>query len=61
MKGKEVIKILQKHGWVILRTQGSHVRLGKDALRTTVPVHGARDLGIGLLRAIEKQTKVKLL
>ena len=25
-----------------------------------VPVHGTRDLGIGLVKAIEKQTDVKL-
>jgi predicted RNA binding protein YcfA (HicA-like mRNA interferase family) len=25
-----------------------------------VPVHGAKDIGIGLLKAIEKQTGVKL-
>lgn len=61
MDGKTVIKILKQHGWVVLRTSGSHYRLGKDALRTTVPVHGKRDLGKGLIAEIERQTKVKLL
>ena len=60
MTGKEVIKILEKNGWVLLRINGSHHRLGKDERRTTVPVHGTRDLGRGLLAAIEKQPGVIL-
>jgi len=60
MKGKQVIDILKKQGWVVLRISGSHHRLGKGPLRTTVPVHSKRDLGKGLLHAIEKQTGVQL-
>jgi predicted RNA binding protein YcfA (HicA-like mRNA interferase family) len=60
MNGKQVIKKLEEDGWKILRTQGSHYRLGKKSKRTTVPVHGAKDLGKGLLAAIERQTGVKL-
>lgn len=60
MNGKAAIKILQKEGWEILRSQGSHYRLGKSSLRVTVPVHGHKDLGKGLLSAIERQTGVKL-
>jgi predicted RNA binding protein YcfA (HicA-like mRNA interferase family) len=58
--GKEVIKALEMHGWKVLRVAGSHHRMGKGHLRTTVPVHGKRDLGKGLLSAIEKQTGVNL-
>ena len=61
MNGKEIIKILEKQGWAVLRIKGSHYRLGKERLRVTVPVHGSRDLGKGLLLAIQKQTGVKLL
>ncbi len=61
MTGKEVIKLLEKQGWKVLRVNGSHHRLGKESLRTTVPVHGKRDIGRGLLAAIEKQTGVKLI
>jgi len=60
MTGKEIIKILEHHGWQVLRVAGSHHRMGKGSLRTTVPVHGKRDIGKGLLAAIEKQTGVKL-
>lgn len=60
MTGKEVIKILEEQGWKILRISGSHHRLGKGAQRTTVPVHSNRDLGKGLIAAIERQSGVKL-
>ncbi len=60
MTGKEVIKILKEHGWEVLRISGSHHRMGKNGLRTTVPVHSNRDLGKGLLAEIERQTGVKL-
>lgn len=60
MNGKQVVKILKAQGWEVLRVEGSHYRLGKGALRTTVPVHASRDLGKGLIKAIEKQTGVKL-
>ena len=60
MDGKTIIKILEKNGWEVLRISGSHHRMGKGKLRTTVPIHGKRDLGKGLLNAIQKQTGVKL-
>jgi len=59
MTGKEIIKILEQRGWKVLRVNGSHHRMGKGSLRTTIPVHGKRDIGKGLLSAIEKQTGVK--
>ena len=60
MNGSNIIKILEKHGWEILRIRGSHYRMGKKRMRTTVPIHGRQDLGKGLLSAIERQTGVKL-
>ena len=53
MTGKEIIKHLEKDGWEVLRVIGSHHRMGKDNLRTTVPVHGNRDIGRGLLGKLE--------
>ncbi len=60
MTGKEIINCLKKQGWEILRSSGSHYRMGKGSQRTTVPVHGHRDIGKGLLAEIERQTGVKL-
>lgn len=60
MNGKQIIKILQQNDWEVLRISGSHHRMGKGNLRTTVPVHGQRDIGKGLIAAIERQTGVKI-
>jgi len=58
--GREVVKALQAVGWKEVRISGSHHILQKDGKSVPVPVHGRRDLGIGLIRRIEKQTGVKL-
>lgn len=60
MNGKQVVKVLQGNGWVVTRINGSHHMLKKGSLTVPVPVHGTQDLGIGLLKKIEKQTGVKL-
>ncbi|HYU33560.1 MAG TPA: type II toxin-antitoxin system HicA family toxin [Thermoanaerobaculia bacterium] len=58
--GREVIKKLQAAGWKEVRITGSHHILQKDGKSVPVPVHKGRDLGIGLIRKIEKQTGVRL-
>jgi len=46
----------------VVRVQGSHHILVKEGLPRSVPVpvHGSRDLSVGLLKAIERQSGVKL-
>ena len=58
--GKEVIAKLKAAGWSLDRVHGSHHILTKDAKAVPVPVHGSRDLGAGLLAAIQRQSGVKL-
>ena len=60
MNGKEIIKILKTKGWVVTRIRGSHHVLKKGTVKVPVPVHGKKDIGIGLLKKIEQQTGVKL-
>lgn len=60
MNGKEVMKELQRNGWVEARVKGSHHMMKKDGITVPVPIHGSKDIGIGLLKKIEKQTGVKL-
>ena len=60
MNGNEIIKKLQAAGWTLARINGSHHMLKKGNVTVPVPVHGAQDLGIGLIKKIEKQTGVKL-
>lgn len=60
MNGKEIIKKLQENGWELKATKGSHHMMTKGSHKVPVPVHGSRDLTEGLIRALEKQTGVKL-
>ena len=60
MTGKDVIAKLKAAGWKLERIHGSHHVLAKDGKAVPVPVHGARDIGAGLLAAIQRQTGVKL-
>ena len=53
VSGKKLIRMLEKHGFVVIRTKWSHHRLvHTDGRITTVPVHGNVDLPKGLLRKI---------
>jgi predicted RNA binding protein YcfA (HicA-like mRNA interferase family) len=58
--GKEVIAKLKAAGWSLDRIHGSHHVFTKNGKAVPVPVHGARDLGVGLLAAIQRQSGVKL-
>ena len=56
VSGKEFVKVLERHGWSLLRVQGSHHiygRAGSD-VRLSVPVHGNQALKTGLLRHLLK-------
>jgi len=50
ISGKELIRVLEKNGWSLLRVTGSHHVYGKagSIVRLSVPVHGNRPLKIGL-------------
>jgi predicted RNA binding protein YcfA (HicA-like mRNA interferase family) len=60
MNGKQVIALLKAAGWELSRVNGSHHILTKGGRAVPVPVHGSRDLGAGLLSALQKQSGVKL-
>ncbi len=62
MTAKQVIRILREDGWFKDRQKGSHIVMKRtDPDKTVVvPDHGSKDLGKGLLKAIEKQSGVKL-
>jgi predicted RNA binding protein YcfA (HicA-like mRNA interferase family) len=58
--GKQLSRILEQHGWVLLRVHGSHHVYGKPAsqIRLSVPVHGNRPLKIGLARHLLKMAEL---
>jgi len=58
LKASEVIRALEKAGFVVVRIKGSHrflVHRDDRTRMTNVPVHASHDLPRGTLRAIIKQ------
>lgn len=39
LSGKEMLKLFLKAGWKVLRTKGSHVVVGFNEDRETIPMH----------------------
>ena len=61
LTGKELIKILTKHGFEVSRIRGSHHFLKhSDGRATVVPVHRGESIGPGLLNKISKDTEVEI-
>lgn len=60
--GKDVVRVLEKLGYVAVRQRGSHVRMRhSDAARhksLTVPLH--REVKIGLLRQIISDAGIRV-
>jgi len=53
LKGKEIVRALERVGFEVVRTHGSHVVLKHlDGRTTTVPIHSREVIGPGLLRSI---------
>ena len=56
---RHVISILKRRGFALDRQSGSHaVFIHPDGRRTTVPIHGKRDLGKGILRQIMRDAEL---
>jgi predicted RNA binding protein YcfA (HicA-like mRNA interferase family) len=61
MHSREIISALQMDGWVQAAQKGSHIQFKHPVKkgRVTVP-HPARDVPIGTLKSIEKQSGLRL-
>jgi predicted RNA binding protein YcfA (HicA-like mRNA interferase family) len=61
MKVKDIIKMLEKDGWHLVVTKGSHRQYKHPAKtgRVTVAGHPNHDLAPGTLNSILKQAKLK--
>jgi predicted RNA binding protein YcfA (HicA-like mRNA interferase family) len=61
LKGKELVRLLEKLGFEVLRTRGSHVLLRHaDGRVTTVPVHAGETIGPGHLRSILRDVELSV-
>ncbi len=54
--GKEFARLLEKHGWNLLRVQGSHHIYSKEGnvVRISIPIHGNKPLKTGLAKHLLK-------
>lgn len=61
MNSQDFILVLQRDGWVQVAQKGSHVQLKHPTKtgRVTVP-HPKRDVSLGTLKSIERQSGLKL-
>jgi predicted RNA binding protein YcfA (HicA-like mRNA interferase family) len=52
VSGKNFAKLLERHGWLLLRINGSHHVYGKPGseIRISIPIHRNQTLKTGLLR-----------
>lgn len=56
ISGKEMLKRYLKDGWVILSRKGSHVKVGKNGDRESIPMHKELHTGMEhrLLKHLQK-------
>jgi predicted RNA binding protein YcfA (HicA-like mRNA interferase family) len=55
ISGKQMLKLFEKAGWKILRQKGSHVIIGLQDDRETIPMH--KELKKGLESFLLKRLK----
>jgi len=60
IKPRELLSKLKKIGFQELRTKGSHIILAHPDGRRTLVAYHTKPLASGTLRAILKQTKLKI-
>ncbi len=58
MKGKELVKLLKKDGWEVVRVKGSHHVMKKGSQIEVILVHST-DIPIGLANKILKRAGLK--
>ena len=56
VSGKDLARLLEKHGWELKRVNGSHHIYAKpgNPARISLPIHGNQALKTGLLRHLLK-------
>ncbi|MDR2742453.1 MAG: type II toxin-antitoxin system HicA family toxin [Treponema sp.] len=59
MNGKDFVKLLRKHDWILDRIKGSHHIMRKNGISISVPVHKNEDLKPGILNSLKKQAGVE--
>lgn len=61
VSGKELARVVERHGWQLLRIYGSHHIYGKprSVVRLSIPIHGNQALKTGLLKHLLKMADLQ--
>ena len=61
VSGKELARVVERHGWQLLRVHGSHQIYGKPDrdVRLSIPIHGSQSLKTGLLKHLLKMADLQ--
>ena len=61
MKAREIVKLIEKDGWKLIRQSGSHMQFKHEEKPglVTVPFHGSKDLSKLDVHSILKQAGLK--
>ena len=60
LSGRDFARLIERHGWQLVRVSGSHHIYGKPGsiVRLSIPIHGNRPLKKGLLRHLAKLAEI---
>lgn len=58
MKYSELIRLIERNGWLRVRQNGSHIIYEKNGKRYTVPNHGSKEIAKGLERKIKRDMEL---
>ena len=61
LSGKAFARLIERHGWTLLRVKGSHHIYGKagSVVRLSVPVHGNKPLKTGLRQHLARMAGIR--
>jgi predicted RNA binding protein YcfA (HicA-like mRNA interferase family) len=61
ISGKDLARVVERHGWQLLRVHGSHHIYGKprSIVRLSIPIHGNQALKTGLLEHLLKMAALE--
>ncbi len=61
IKPEQLVKIVERLGFVKIRQSGSHaIYRHPDGRWTTIPLHKGKEIGVGLLRKILKDIDISV-
>jgi predicted RNA binding protein YcfA (HicA-like mRNA interferase family) len=60
VSGRELARLVERRGWLLLRVNGSHHIYGKagSVVRLSIPIHGNKTLKTGLLRHLLRMAEI---